>query len=523
MELISKYRQIIHDRYHDLKRSDKKVSDFDNNDLWKIFEYFTCIKLTEEFKRQFYEYNDIDPNYKEENDLTRNDTGFDASDMIDSIVQCKLRKGSLTWTECGTFFGSRDVYDEKIDQVIVKWKNLIIARNAESTLSENLAHRSKMFIDKKYARDELISYCEEILKNKPKQIINKPEKIVLRDYQKECIELIQKKKNICVSLPTGCGKNVIIINSMKEGSRYLILVPRIILMEQFKQELIKHRPELQNTMSFIGDTHYKYEKHKNIIVCVFNSVKQVEKYWGDFDKVFVDEAHHIDKPMIYENDDDESDDSEDELSAHKYLSIIRTKKQFNNNVYLSATIDKIDNFEYYSKDIRWMIENNYLCDYVLTIPVFNDDPTNKNICEYVIKNYRNVIIYCQSQKEGREINKLMNSIQKNISEYIDCFTPLKDRNDTINRYKKGEVSFLVNVRILVEGFDAPITKGVFFLHLPSSKTSAIQIIGRALRKHPEKRFANIILPCSADDDEKSINNWNIRTRWFFISKAFIGK
>ena len=34
---------------------------------------------------------------------------------------------------------------------------------------------------------------------------------------------------------------------------------------------------------------------------------------------------------------------------------------------------------------------------------------------------------------------------------------LKDDDDIINKYKDGKIPFLVNVRILVEGFDAPIT------------------------------------------------------------------
>ena len=34
----------IYERYGDLKNSNK--TEFDNNDLWKIFEYFICIKLT---------------------------------------------------------------------------------------------------------------------------------------------------------------------------------------------------------------------------------------------------------------------------------------------------------------------------------------------------------------------------------------------------------------------------------------------------------------------------------------------
>ena len=50
-----------------------------------------------------------------------------------------------------------------------------------------------------------------------------------------------------------------------------------------------------------------------------------------------------------------------------------------------------------------------------------------------------------------------------------------DIRDLLEKYKNGEIPFLVNVRILVEGFDAPITLGVCFLHMPQSKTTLIQI------------------------------------------------
>ena len=144
---------------------------------------------------------------------------------------------------------------------------------------------------------------------------------------------------------------------------------------------------------------------------------------------------------------------------------------------------------------------------MIKIPIFSNDPSNKNICEYLIHNYRNIIVYCNSQKEGIAINIILNTLQKGCSMYIDCHTKKKDRNDIINKYKNGDIPFLVNVRILVEGFDAPITKGVMFMHLPSSKTTLIQIIGRALRLNPLKTIANIILPFSSKEDEKNINNF----------------
>ncbi len=92
MNLINKYQQDIFERYTDLINSGKKKEDLDNNDLWKIFELYTCIMLSNEHNRQFYNYEDINPVFKEENKMTLTDTGIDCCDKHDTIVQCKLRK-----------------------------------------------------------------------------------------------------------------------------------------------------------------------------------------------------------------------------------------------------------------------------------------------------------------------------------------------------------------------------------------------------------------------------------------------
>lgn len=80
METTNRYLINIYERYRDLKNSNKK--EFDNNDLWKIFEYYSCIKLSEEYKRQFYEYDDIEPEFKEINKMSRNDTEIDLDKTI---------------------------------------------------------------------------------------------------------------------------------------------------------------------------------------------------------------------------------------------------------------------------------------------------------------------------------------------------------------------------------------------------------------------------------------------------------
>ena len=559
IELITtyNYKKDIYERYDSFVFLDEKIN---NYGLSKIFEYYSCIQLSEKYKSNFEHYEDIDPNFKELHKMSYNDTGIDACNLIDTIVQCKLRKDSLTWGECGTFFGSQNIFDSELKKTIVKWKSLIITRNKECKLSKNLKEKHELFTDITYPREELIDYCNNLIENPPKIKKIKDIDFNLRDYQLEAIDIINKNDNVIISLPTGTGKNILIIFSIHEKKRYLILVPRIILMEQLKKEIIKHKPELKNNIQTIGDKNNEYNENKDITICVYNSVSIIEKYCDTFDKIYIDEAHHINVPYIYEDDDidyynelndstekintsikqinpdDESnmsdeeyytdeeynsddeyntdeesiliDDSEDEIkNTSGYNKIIKSLSKYKNNVYLSATIDDANDFTYYNKDIRDMIDNKYLCDYTIHIPIFSDDPTNKNICEHLLKKYINIIIYCNSQKEGKKINDLLNKLQKDCSEYIDCNTPRIKRNKIIDNYKDGKISFLVNVRILVEGFDAPITKGVCFIHLPSSKTTVIQIIGRALRLHPLKTIANVILPFSSHGDETNINKF----------------
>jgi hypothetical protein len=187
--------------------------------------------------------------------------------------------------------------------------------------------------------------------------------------------------------------------------------------------------------------------------------------------------------------------------------MIRQLKKYNNNVYLSATIDEIEGFDFYKKELRDMITEGYLCDYNITIPIFSHDPTNIKVCQYLLQNYRSIIVYCGSKKEGIQICDIFNTLQKYSANYIDCDTSTTERKIILSKYSQGEIPFLINVQVLCEGFDAAITNSVCFLHMPSSQTKIIQIIGRALRLHPLKTIANVILPYSIDEDDKAINKF----------------
>jgi superfamily II DNA or RNA helicase len=453
--------------------------------------------------RPFYVYEDVDIDFKEQNNLSRNDTGIDIIDMESTIVQCKLRSNTICLNDIATFLASQNVFDENINETVIRWKKLILARNDDSKLSRNVMVKYKLFDDEQYKMQDMLNYCDNI---SPVIISQNSETIELRDYQIEAINFINNNGNSTICLPTGTGKNVVIIYSIPDpinDKKILILVPRIILAQQMKEEILKYKPHWRHNIQCVSCENTSEYKHKNITICVYNSINKIIPHINSFHKIYIDEAHNINKPFLYIDDDEYCGKKTEE----SYITSINKLKKYNNNVLLSATIDEIDGIPYYYKDIRDMINAGIICDYNIHIPVFNNDPSKIDIAKYLVENYRSMIIYCNSRDEGIKFKDIVNSLLPNSTEYIDCYTKLTERNKIIDEFKNGNLAFIVNIRVLIEGFNVNIVNGVLILSYNSSENNIIQIIGRALRKHQNKKIAHIIMPYTLDIDSKYITRF----------------
>ena len=71
----------------------------------RLFEMYTADVLSQLHGVHFVLWEDLDPAIKETRGMSRSDTGVDVTDGATCIVQCKLRTGSLTYEDVGTFFG----------------------------------------------------------------------------------------------------------------------------------------------------------------------------------------------------------------------------------------------------------------------------------------------------------------------------------------------------------------------------------------------------------------------------------
>ena len=563
-EIIQKQINFYNNRISSLllNFSEDKIRNFDNHLLSKIFEYYACIILTEKYKRIFECYDFILPDKKLELQLSSNDNGIDLCDLENTICQVKLYSNCITWKCLSTFLAQQVGYDNERKEAYVKWKNMFLFRNEESHLSNKFPENSiKIMKQELCKRSDFIEYIVDLV-NKGREEVKKEvkcksenkekKKLILRKYQKECKDILinSNKENVVLCLPTGTGKTLICISYIKsilnsnivlEGieDMFLILVPTCQLLDQWYKEIIRFYAKPKDICRIDHEYSYDLSREYKIYICVYNSISKVlEKVKAEsFKKIIIDEAHHIRKPEIYKEEDeeeyydeddeggegDEYDEGDDEsihsssLSSYvsssktssssniSFADIISKLRKYNNVIEISATIDKPISGLYYKYDLRRAIDEGYISDYQIIIPIFSDHPDDSVIAKYLIRNGVNhCIIFSKCKEEGKKFQTLMNETLENCCSYIDSDTKRRDRERILKDFEQGKIRFIVNIRILSEGFNSIIAESCVFLHMSSNDTFIIQSIGRILRKS-EKKISNVYLPYLNSEEGDNIN------------------
>ena len=485
--------------------------------LHKSFEWFACIQLSIQYNSIFLRWEDIPPQLREEKSMPR-DMGIDAWDIEGNRVsQMKLYQGCISWRHFATFLGC-----------CFKFKDAekILYRTYESQLCPMIQSYvvDKTIIDKTISGIDFKEECKRIQTltfPSPKL----PEMHDIRSYQMESISYLEKgkdsKKNVYLCIPTGCGKTVIILqyHNNYRAETLLVLVPRVVLMEQWGEECIKLgiKPYLIGT----GHCHNMDEyTDETIVICVYDSFINIYEQKDRFQRYCIDEGHHIKTPERYiytelehevYNDSEDDDDEEVKEEPLSYMKCIQTLSDTKRAIYISATLDlPEDDSLFYEYKVRQAIEEGYLCDYQFVFPIFKQEYiTNEHLAYYLVhkQHESHCIIYASSCKEGQEFTQYLNYLRKGCAGYIDANTSYKERQRLFAEFECGHIQFLVNIRILVEGFNAPHIRSIFFLKVSTSEIFIIQAIGRALRKHHDKLLATIYVPFTHESDLERIQTF----------------
>lgn len=307
--------------------------------------------------------------------------------------------------------------------------------------------------------------------------------IILRNYQRECINTILKKKpgNYLIQLATGLGKTIIFTQLIKR------IKGRILILSHRRGLVYQPLKYISNDVA-IELAKKESNGEKVIISTVQTFFNRYEKFnKNDFEIIIIDECHHS--------------------AASTYKEIISYFKS-DKLLGFSATPNRADNIRLdnifdeiiFERSVKWGILNNFLSgiqckavdigyslenvksqqDYQekLLEAAVNIDKANEAIAQtYLNYSQGQTLIFCISINHCKNIQKLIPG-----SKVIDSKTNKKDREKIIEDFTNRKFRCLINCMIFTEGTDLPLIETIIIARPTKSVSLYTQMVGRGLRK-----------------------------------------
>ena len=445
----------------------------------KLFEYISAIY----FKSRLYD--NISTDYKEQLNLSNydcdsNSAGVDIIDTLNNkIIQCK-------------YYKQKTLYRSNITNFVITLLNLynkftgILAVNEDIKLAKNL-------------NNDTINNCsiEKIPDNIYNQIINDAfdyvkhdhientplhtDNFILRDYQKEIIQIIDSNDKYKFKLPCGTGKSFIIAHYINThpNLKCIVLTPSINLAN-----------DMCNLINFPVNQEFctgscknnKYNSTIAVYNTAFNKYIANNNFLTDYDICFIDEAHHYDN------------------NAYS-LKSIQTKRMY----LFSATTINDCYFPFYEYTYKDAIKNNYILDFNMNVHYVKN--INYNTAVHILKKYiqyQHVIIYCNRIEDCKELTDLL--IKNNIS--AQCITSdNKDSYQIIQDFRNNKFRCIVNCNMINEGIDIKNCETAFFFDNRFSYNQIIQCVGRTQRCYKNKLNGNFVIMANDENKDNLVNRY----------------
>lgn len=311
----------------------------------------------------------------------------------------------------------------------------------------------------------------------------------LRAYQKECIDTIEAQPPgaYLAQMATGLGKTVTFANIPRHGERMLIL---------------SHREELVEQPRKYFDCSYGVERAANhshgeevVSASVQTLVRRLDHFDPeDFALIICDEAHHA-AANTYRK-------IFDYFRPEKLVGFTATPNR-GDKVRLDNVFSKI----IFRRDLRWGIENGYLCDIACKRVDIGFDLTAVHTrhgdyapgeleeamdgtADAIAQAYRELavgatLIFAVSVHQCEEI-------AKRIPGAVVVTGETKNRAEIIKAFTAGEIPCIVNCMVFTEGTDIPRVETVIVARPTQSESLYAQMVGRGLRLYPGKDKLQLI-------------------------------
>ena len=346
--------------------------------------------------------------------------------------------------------------------------------------------------------------------------------IELRDYQKECVDIVDKLPDgskTVVAIATGLGKTATSAHFHFNGR---------LLWLSHRDELVR-QPERYFTEQGYTYGIEKADEHENGEDIVSASIQSISRenrltrFAPDaFDVIVCDEAHHAAAPTYKK--------VLDYFKPRKLIGLTATPQR-GDKVRLDDVFDSIC----FSRDLRWGIENGYLSrirclrvqstykmanlvkaagDYtassVAKVLEDSDDDmvVTKAYLEHCLPEKRQTIIYCPTIKICKIVEKTLTGAlprkEKNTVRLLSQECTPEERHEILEGFREKRYHCIINCMILTEGADLPETSAIIN-NRPSANSSLYQqIIGRGTRLAEGKDYCLIIDVVGENYKEKEI-------------------
>lgn len=313
----------------------------------------------------------------------------------------------------------------------------------------------------------------------------------LRDYQKECIDIIEAKAPgayLC-QMPTGCGKTATFTHIPRNGSRVLVLAHR--------EELVRQPAKYYDCPVGFEIAAERSHGEDVVIASVQSLVNRLDRFaYDEFDKIITDEAHHAAASTykkIY-----------DHFAPEKHIGFTATPNRGD-----KAKLDDVYSEIIFQRDLRWAIQSGFLCDiHCLRVNIGFDlsavhtrhgdyapgelEEAMDGTADAIAEAYREhakgaTLVFAVSVNQAEEI-------AKRIPGAVVVTGKTKNRADIIEKFTRREIPCIVNVMVFTEGTDIPLVETVIIARPTQSEALYTQMVGRGLRTHPEKEKL-ILIDC----------------------------
>ena len=352
-------------------------------------------------------------------------------------------------------------------------------------------------------------------------------KLTLRPYQQEAIDALDKylcehEDNPCVVIPTGGGKSLIMAEAIRRWRadyppfRCIVLAHRKELVAQNYGEFVNLAPEADVGVYSAG--LHRRDAGRAITFAGIDSVYKRGLQIEPVDMVIVDEAHRI--PTSGDG---------------KYRQFIHDCKIVNPALRVAGFTatpyrlgcgpvchkDHILNAICYEADVAKLIDDGYLCklrskcgevapdlehvrrlggggDYVVNelAKAVNDGNLIRNsvsdaLARIRAESRRSVIWFCVDVAHTEAVRaELVN--QGVYAKSVTGKTPDAERDRIVRDFDQRRFQHLCNCNCFTEGFNVKHVDCIVLLRPTLSKGLYVQMVGRGLRLHPDKKDCLIL-------------------------------